>query len=86
MPDDLLLDPRLREAFLTAAQALERDPAALLNDVVRDFVEERTQRQAFLQAKHDKAMASFSSGSAVPDREVRSMFATLRGDDGDDHR
>lgn len=75
------LEPDLREAFMSEAQASHRPASQILRELMREFVQ--NQRQAreyddFLSQKVQTARLSMQAGMGVPNDEVEAQFAARR--------
>lgn len=75
------LEPDLREAFMSEAQASHRPASQIMRELMRDFVQ--SQRQAreyddFLSQKVQTARMSMNAGVGVPNDEVEAQFAARR--------
>jgi predicted transcriptional regulator len=75
------LEPDLREAFMSEAQASHRPASQIMRELMRDFVQ--SQRQAreyddFLAHKVQTARTSMQAGLGIPNDEVEAQFAARR--------
>ena len=75
------LEPDLREAFMSEAQASHRPASQILRELMRDFVQRQRQAREyddFLAQKVQTARLSMQAGAGVPNDEVEAQFATRR--------
>ena len=75
------LEPELRDAFMTEAQASHRPASQILRELMRDFV--HRQRQArehddFLLQKVHTARTSMQAGLGISNDEVEAQFSQRR--------
>ena len=75
------LDPELKDAFLDAAKAANRAPAAIVQEFIADYVrghEPPPDYVEFLKRKVAKARDSVKAGRGRPNAEVEARFAKKR--------
>lgn len=75
------LEPDLREAFMSEAQASHRPASQILRELMREFVQ--NQRQAreyddFLTQKVQTARLSMNTGMGTTNEAVEAQFAARR--------
>ena len=75
------LEPDLREAFMSEAQASHRPASQILRELMREFVQ--NQRQAreyddFLSQKVQTARLSMNAGVGMANEAVEAQFAARR--------
>lgn len=75
------LEPDLREAFMSEAQASHRPASQILRELMREFVQ--NQRQAreyddFLSQKVQTARLSMNTGVGMSNEAVEAQFAARR--------
>jgi predicted transcriptional regulator len=75
------LEPDLREAFMSEAQASHRPASQILRELMREFVQ--NQRQAreyddFLSQKVQTARLSMNAGVGMTNEAVEAQFAARR--------
>lgn len=75
------LEPDLREAFMSEAQASHRPASQILRELMREFVQ--NQRQAreyddFLTQKVQTARLSMNAGAGMANEAVEAQFAARR--------
>jgi predicted transcriptional regulator len=77
----LKIEPELRDAFVSEAQAVDRPASQIVRELMRDFVErQRSARDYddFLARKVRAARDSIEAGEGRPDEEVERKFAARR--------
>jgi predicted transcriptional regulator len=75
------LEPELRDAFMTAAEASHRPASQVVRELMREFIERQRQAReydAFLRAKVDTARAQIASGQVASSDDVEARFAARR--------
>lgn len=84
------LEPELRDAFMAAAEAVDRPASQIVREFMRDFVQQDREYVEFLRRKVERSRASIAAGRGHSDEEVRARMKTLfkrlerntpRGDD-----
>jgi predicted transcriptional regulator len=85
MPDEAVftveLDAQLRDQFVAEARAMDRPAAAVMQELMREFVERRQEEReydAFLARKVAKARQSIAAGLGRSQEEVEAEFAAWR--------
>ena len=79
----LKIDPELRDAFMSEAQAVDRPASQVVRELMREFVErQRSAREYddFLRRKVEAARESIRAGEGRPDEVVEAKFAARRRD------
>ncbi|MDD2882944.1 MAG: antitoxin of toxin-antitoxin stability system [Rhodoferax sp.] len=75
------LEPDLREAFMSEAQASHRPASQILRELMREFVDRQRQAREyddFLAQKVQAARTSMQAGTGVSNEEVEAQFAARR--------
>ncbi len=75
------LDTDLSDAFLNAAKSAQREPEALIAELVQEFVDQQGKGAGyadFLQKKVDRARKSVAAGEGRPSSEVEALFSDMR--------
>ena len=75
------LEPELREAFMTEAEASHRPASQILRELMREFVQrqrEAREYEAFLRGKVADAREQIRSGDYASDEDVEARFAARR--------
>jgi predicted transcriptional regulator len=75
------LEPDLREAFMSEAQASHRPASQILRELMREFVQRQRQAREydnFLSQKVQTARMSMNAGLGVSNDEVEAQFAARR--------
>ncbi len=75
------LEPDLRAAFMSEAQASHRPASQILRELMREFVERQRQVRAyddFLGQKVQTARASMNANLGLPNEAVEAQFAARR--------
>jgi len=76
------LDPALRDAFMSEAQANHRPASQILRELMREFVQRQRQAREydeFLLRKVESARTSMQAGAGLTNDEVEALFAARRG-------
>ena len=86
MPEDatfsVQLDPDLRDAFVTEAQATTRSASDIMRDLMAKFVKRQRDKREydeFLRRKVEKARMSILPDGGYSNEEVEAEFAARRG-------
>ena len=77
------LEPELRDAFMAAAEAVDRPASQIVRELMRDFVERRQEEREyteFLRRKVERARRSLEAGRGRTGEEVEAYFATRRAE------
>lgn len=77
------LEPELRDAFMTEAEAAHRPASQIVRDLMREFVErQKAEREydAFLRRKVENARVSMRAGRGLPNEEVETETARRRAE------
>ena len=75
------LEPDLREAFMSEAQAAHRPASQVLRELMREFVQRQRQAREhddFLEQKVQAARNSIQAGLGIANEEVEAQFAARR--------
>lgn len=75
------LEPELRDAFMTEAQASHRPASQILRELMRDFVQRQRQAREyddFLSQKVQTARTSMQAGLGISNEEVEAQFSQRR--------
>ena len=75
------LEPDLREAFMSEAQAAHRPASQVLRELMREFVQRQRQAREyddFLEQKVQTARNSIQAGLGIANEEVEAQFAARR--------
>jgi predicted transcriptional regulator len=75
------LEPDLREAFMSEAQAAHRPASQVLRELMRDFVQRQRQAREyddFLEQKVQAARKSIEAGLGISNEEVEEQFIARR--------
>jgi predicted transcriptional regulator len=75
------LEPDLREAFMSEAQAAHRPASQVLRELMREFVQRQRQAREhddFLKQKVQAARNSIQAGLGIANEEVEAQFAARR--------
>lgn len=75
------LEPDLREAFMSEAQASHRPASQILRELMREFVQRQRQAREyddFLAIKVQTARTSMQAGVGISNDEVEAQFAARR--------
>jgi predicted transcriptional regulator len=75
------LEPDLRDAFMSEAQASHRPASQILRELMREFVQRQRQAREyddFLALKVKTARTSVQAGLGVSNEEVEAQFAARR--------
>jgi predicted transcriptional regulator len=75
------LEPDLREAFMSEAQAAHRPASQVLRELMRDFVQRQRQAREyddFLEQKVQAARKSIEAGLGISNEEVEAQFTARR--------
>lgn len=75
------LEPDLREAFMSEAQASHRPASQILRELMREFVDRQRQAREyddFLAQKVQTARTSMQAGMGIANDEVEAQFAARR--------
>jgi predicted transcriptional regulator len=75
------LEPDLREAFMSEAQASHRPASQILRELMREFVQRQRQAREyddFLSQKVQTARMSMNAGVGISNDEVEAQFAARR--------
>lgn len=75
------LEPALRDAFMSEAQANHRPASQILRELMREFVQRQRQAREydeFLLRKVESARASMQAGAGLANEEVEALFAARR--------
>jgi predicted transcriptional regulator len=79
----LKLEPELRDAFVSEAEAVDRPASQVVRELMRDFVERQREARAyddFLRHKVEIARAQMADGQFTPNDEVEAEFARRRAE------
>ena len=77
------LEPELRDAFMTEAQAIDRPASQVVRDLMREFVlrqREARQYEAFLRRKVETARIEMYADIGRSNEEVEATFAERRSE------
>jgi predicted transcriptional regulator len=77
----LKLEAELRDAFMAATEAEHRPASQVVRELMREYVRNQQQRQAyeaFVQDKVDIARAQIAQGRHTSNEEVEAEFAARR--------
>ena len=75
------LEPDLRDAFMTEAQASHRPASQILRELMREFVQRQRQAREyddFLLQKVQTARTSMQAGLGISNDEVEAQFSQRR--------
>ena len=75
------LEPDLREAFMSEAQAAHRPASQVLRELMRDFVQRQRHAREyddFLEQKVQAARKSIEAGLGISNEEVEEQFIARR--------
>ncbi len=75
------LEPALRDAFMSEAQANHRPASQILRDLMREYVQRQRQAREydeFLLRKVETARTSMQAGAGLANAEVEALFAARR--------
>ncbi len=75
------LEPDLREAFMSEAQASHRPASQILRELMREFVQRQRQAREyddFLTQKVQTARTSMQAGVGIANDDVEAQFAARR--------
>lgn len=75
------LEPELRDAFMTEAEAVHRPASQVVRELMRDFVQrqrETREYDEFLRSKVEAARVSMRAGRGRSNEEVEANAATRR--------
>lgn len=75
------LEPDLREAFMSEAQASHRPASQIMRELMREFVQRQRQAREyddFLAHKVHTARTSMQAGLGIPNDEIEAQFAARR--------
>ena len=75
------LEPDLREAFMSEAQASHRPASQILRELMREFVQRQRQAREyddFLASKVQTARTSMQAGIGIANDDVEAQFAARR--------
>ncbi len=72
------LEPDLRAEFIAAAEASQRPASQVVRELMRDFVDRRHERTAFIERKVAAARASVHDDRGRDDDAVEADFAARR--------
>ncbi len=74
------LEPALREAFMSEAQAAHRPASQVLRELMREFVQRQRQAREydFLEQKIQAARTSIQAGLGTQNEEVEVQFSARR--------
>ena len=75
------LEPDLREAFMSEAQAAHRPASQVLRELMRDFVQRQRQAREyddFLEQKVQAARKSIEAGLGISNEDVEEQFIARR--------
>ncbi len=75
------LEPDLREAFMSEAQAAHRPASQVLRELMREFVQRQRQAREhddFMEQKVQAARNSIQAGLGIANEEVEAQFAARR--------
>lgn len=75
------LEPDLRKAFMSEAQAAHRPASQVLRELMRDFVQRQRQAREyddFLEQKVQAARKSIEAGLGISNEEVEEQFIARR--------
>jgi predicted transcriptional regulator len=64
------LEPELRDAFMAAAEAVDRPASQIVREFMRDFVQQDREYVAFLARKVERARADIAAGRVHTHEEV----------------
>ena len=77
--DATTLEVPLDAEFLAAAEAAQREPSAIVADLMREFVErERSAYTDFLRRKVEKARRSYRDGHWQSNADIEAAFLAKR--------
>jgi predicted transcriptional regulator len=71
------LEPELRDAFMAAAEAVDRPASQIVREFMRDFVQLDREYVAFLQRKVERARAEIAAGRVHTHEEVTAEMDKL---------
>jgi predicted transcriptional regulator len=71
------LEPELRDAFMKAAEAVDRPASQIVREFMRDYVQQDPDYVAFLQHKVDRSRADIAAGRAFSNEEVEAEMDVL---------
>lgn len=77
----LTLEQELRDEFVAAAEASDRSPAEILQDMMQDFILQQKMSPdyvAFMQEKVAVARSELAAGKGIPGKDVEQRFAAMR--------
>lgn len=75
------LEPELRDAFMTEAQASHRPASQILRELMREFIQRQRQAREyddFLLQKVQTARTSMEAGLGISNDEVEAQFSQRR--------
>ncbi len=75
------VDDDLKNAFIAAAEADDRNASQVVRDFMRTYIAEREvtpEYKEFMQAKVDRARGEIRQGLGISNEEMKSEFAKLR--------
>jgi predicted transcriptional regulator len=75
------LEPELRDAFMAAADEVDRPASQIVRELMRGFVERGKDQRAydeFARRKVEIARAELEAGLGIPGEEVEAYFAKRR--------
>lgn len=79
----LKLEPELRDAFMSEAEALHRPASQLIRDMMRDFIQRQRDARdhdAFVRRKVELARLSMQTGNGRADDDVEAEFDARRAE------
>jgi predicted transcriptional regulator len=71
------LEPELRDAFMKAAEAVDRPASQTVREMMRDFIQQDRDYVAFLQRKVDRSRADIAAGRVFSNDEVEAEMDLL---------
>jgi predicted transcriptional regulator len=71
------LEPELRDAFMKAAEAVDRPASQIVREMMRDFIQQDRDYVAFLQRKVDRSRADIAAGRVFSNDEVEAEMDLL---------
>jgi len=75
------LEPELRDAFMAAAQGMDRPASQIVREFMRDFVQQDRDYVEFLRRRVELARTQIAAGETYSNEEVqehmRELFAEL---------
>ncbi len=74
------LEPELREAFMAAAEAVDRPASQIVREFMRDYVEQDREYVEFLRRKVVRSRAQIEAGQVFTNEEVAAEMKLLIAD------